>query len=381
MPMASQQALPVDRETFHAIRGRLVHPFDHESLETDDGFLVFVRSPSDEPDPVADLERAVEEMPPWLEARVAGTWLLGSRRTVHVPGHPVNALLADRARIDRVQAEDLRARLREAYDALLYRGAGDPMRRLRLGVRLGKARVAQLDEADLDGLAYATGHMADEGKHRHVAAVLLVADEDHLRLRARDYFSDVTERWRGVRRRPQRGALRPARAQRTGPTATNGFPAPSLRVDPVGPPRRHAVTVEPDLEIEVDVDAVEGHTPPDPSPVLDRLDRKRLELGVRLAAKVLRLNGFRVLRDVYNGRALWHVAASRASTPPRHVAVRVLDSSSRRDVDQLILDARALGADVVIGLCSDPAPALVERTRGTRVRLMRPEETVELSFQ
>jgi hypothetical protein len=384
MPTTRQETLPIDRETFHRVRTTLIEAYQHDVVEAPEGHHLFIRLPTDEPDPVSDLERALEEVPAWLEGRLASVFLLGNRRSVHVPGYSANPILAERNRIDAVQASELRTRLREAFDSLIYRSTGDGLNLLRLGIRLPKPQVAQLDENDLNGLAFSVGHLLDSGAHKDIPSVLIVADEDHLRLRGRDVFADLLPRWKGARTRPDRKRAIPRHDQAPPAPmiAQGGFPVPQAYVRPVAAPRRHVEEVEPLIEIEEEIEAT--HDLPMAAPtetrVLPAIDQRRLELGAQLSAKLLKLAGFKVLENVYHGASRYAAAAERATGTPRRVAVKTYESLSRRDLDQLLLESRAMTADLVLAITSDPRSDLVARAEGTRVRILRPEDVARLSF-
>jgi hypothetical protein len=380
LPLSNQDTLPIDRAAFRQILQRLDRPYAFDAVDSDEGRHLFIRVPVEVPDAVTDLERAVEELPAWAGDGTAAVYLVGLKRTVHVPGYTVQPLIRQRERAEAEQAVQLRGQLREGYDAVSYRSGGDPYRLLRLAVRLPRARVSDLSDEDLDGVAHATGALVDDGRHRHVDTVILVADEDHLRITARDFFADVADRRSQRRTRPPRDRTqRPADA--APPARDTGFPMPRQDVQPVGLPRRHVQSVEPLLELEEEVDA--GAPPPRqarPARVLQQVDAKRLDLATRVAIRVLKLNGFHVITGVYHGTTRYAAAAERPHGMPRRLAVRALDRLTRRDLDTMLVDARALKADLVVAITPDPRAELVRRATGTRVRIIRPEDVADLSF-
>lgn len=385
----SQQTLPIGRQEFQALQQRLRKPWDHETVEAPGGNHLFVRVPQDEPDAVGDLERAVEALPPWSADGLAAVYLVGRRRTVHVPGYTAAPLIRERLRADAAQADDLRRRLREGCQALAYRSEGDPLGLLRLGVRVPVAHVEDIDEAEVEAVAHAAGPLLEDGRADRVEAVLLVADADHLRIDPSDFFEDVAERFQGARRRPERQEPRAAPAARPEPVpdvAEGGFPGRPHRVRPVGAPRRRVEEVEPVIELEDEVDAADPTQDDSPSRptaasgLLAHVDKKRLELGGQLAVRMLRMGGFRVLTDVYRGRTQYVAAAERDEGAPRRVAVRTLPTIDRRSFDQMRVEARGLGADLVLAIVPDPPASLVRRAEGTCVRLVRPEDVPDLAF-
>lgn len=348
MPLLKEETLPISRQQLAALRARLVHPGDFEIVDVDDHRHLFLRAEHDPPEPVLDLEAALEYVPNWVALRLAGLYLLSDRDGLHVPAYHALPILAARQRLDESLARRARDRLNAQSGHETLRVPGDPRNLERLVVRVPCPRIVELAESDLAALAEALGPSLDAGAFRNVRLALLVAGDDFLRFRANDFLEDLAARW--APRRPP-----------PGPSTTRAVPEP-------GP--RRVTEVEPLFELEVEVSAT-----PEPQALEARLAAAADRFEHRLTEA-----HFTVLRTTYHDGVDYALAAERTVGWPRKVAVKTFPLFTRAEADLMLREARALGCDQLYVITPAPDPDAQRVVVTSKVKVLRPEEVGHLAL-
>lgn len=189
-PVSPTEAdLPVPEPDLMTLRAELD---DHRGRIEEAGGLhvLVVRSPKEEPDVVADLEDALLYLDEDDADAADLVLLVGSEAVLRVD----RRVLAQKVEARRAEDERLLktagGHLTEPYDYTVLRG-GERGDVLRLFVRIPKTYARDLSHEDLVHLRANLGPLSDTPKGRAVAAVYLLAREDHARLDAARFFADL----------------------------------------------------------------------------------------------------------------------------------------------------------------------------------------------
>lgn len=349
MTLASTDAVPLGREHLEAIRSRLVHAYDYDVVDHDGRRYIFIRSAGDDPNPVLDLERGLEHVPSWAAHRLAAVILLGGTRALHIPAYTALPFLEARERSDLEWAQNARAHLDARYGFTMRRAPGDPGHQERLLVRVPRERIVDVAEPDLVALADTLGPVLDAGTLQPVAVVLLVAQQDHLRFRARDFLDDIAARWET--RRPS--------------------PPPAETVSPVPPspaPPKRVVSVEPVFEIELEIPAVS--------------EEESLRLRLATAEATLRNRfstaGFEVQGPLHRDGLEYALNANRKVGYPRHVWARSVPVFTRTDAERALQEVRRLGCDQLLFVTAAADPEADRLLAASKVKVLIPNEVDNL---
>lgn len=361
MPIIRSDEVPVSRDEVAQIRTRLQKAFDHEVLLRDERRLLFVRAASEEPDPINDLEACLLQLPDWAVADIHDVFLLGTRGSFHIPGRAVAPVLERRNRLDRATLDHLRANLDPNYGVALHRLIGDPANAVRLGLRIPRSRVSDLGEPDLLRLAESMGPLLDNGEASTAQLAYVLADEDHIRLRAADLIADLAPRWKELEER----RLQPPPPPPEAAPAPLPVPAPRIRRRPT-----KVLNVRPVLDVTIDADAT-----PD-----DAANAAQLQEALQALEGLAKLRQFDVLNNVAHDDITFPLAAERTAPYPRRLLVKAYTRFGRGDADRMLDAVRKLDADLLVVLACDAADAAIRRTLATKVKVIRPSEVAALSL-
>jgi hypothetical protein len=185
------------RETLHPEYGSTLHESAVAGETERSGEIeriLIVRVPRDDPDMVNDVEQCIEYLHPGELQDATSCLLVGHRHTLQFPTQPLKDLMAVRIQFDRRQCHLLRGQLKPG-EHRLFKAPEDPRRRVRLALRLARARVADVVEEDLLAAARELGPKAATPAYREARSVYLIADKDDVRMDAELFFQDVQARW------------------------------------------------------------------------------------------------------------------------------------------------------------------------------------------
>jgi hypothetical protein len=187
-------SMPVPADEMQRARDQLASSYGARVWEAGGRRVLLVRVPRDDPDPVNDLEEAVEYLAASDAKDLTHLALIGNRRIEMVYPQPLVDRMAQRVQFDHFECTRLRKELMP-HTHRIYTAAGDTRRMLRLALRIPHAKVAEVTDTDLDILSDAIGSELEGSKIRAVRAVYLIADQDHVRLDAELMVPDLRERY------------------------------------------------------------------------------------------------------------------------------------------------------------------------------------------
>ncbi len=195
--MAIQRAapMPIPPEEAARLRGSLAPEYGAEVWEGPERRVLVIRVPRADPDPVNDVEAAVEHLQPGDVEDLTHCLLMGDQRVAQVYVRPLHDLMKDRLAFDARQAAHWRQELPGQLGHALFQSPEDPRRRWRLAVRLPCASVAEVEEEHFDDLVEGIGPLLETPRFKQLVAVYFIAANDHLRLSAHVFLGEMGEKW------------------------------------------------------------------------------------------------------------------------------------------------------------------------------------------
>lgn len=366
MPLLKSDAPPIPPEEVEAIRARLAEPYDHEVVERDERRFLFLRSATETPDPVADLEAGFEIVPVWVVKGLSDVFLLGRRADLHIPGSIARPVFDRRTQLDAVLARETTETVDVHYGLRIHRTAADPHGATRLLARVPRAHCTELQEADLLELARRVGPLHESGQLRGVRTVHLVAEGDHVRFRARDFLGDLLDRFRLMRESEEAARFEAAkRSQQEAFQAQRAADeAERQRIAALPPPPKPVVDITPAFELEVQVDALPAaaagwHTTEDAE---TSFANHLVELGYEIA------------RAPFLPDSPFTLEARRSSLYPHKLGLLVRGRFDRPEADEAVRLVRERGLDLLLVASPEPNPEALKRVAASRVQVLRPAD-------
>ncbi len=198
--MAIARALPVPGDELQTIRDGLDRQYGADVWEGEGRRVLIIRVPRDEPDPVNDVEEAVEYVRPELLVDITHCLLVGAK-AAQVYVRPMQDLMAERIALDARICEAMRAQLPQGLSHMTFQSPEDPRRRWRLAVRIPVPRIAEMSEHHLEDLAEGIGPQLATPRFKQLAAVYLITGQDHVRLEPAIFLPEMQEKWEDEERR------------------------------------------------------------------------------------------------------------------------------------------------------------------------------------
>lgn len=352
VPLIKQDVIPLARDELSLLRARLVAPYQYEVVAHEEARYLFVRSPNEEPDPVADLEACLDRVPDWATRDISDVFLLAARGSFHVPATTAHPLLERRLHIDEALVQGFRSALDPNYGLRLDRVADDPDDHLRMGIRVPRTRVAELTETDLVRLTHVVGPLLDDGRSATIRFAYLIAEEDHLRLPGEDLFADVAPRWRDLQR-----------------IIENPIPKEEV-ARPLVPRRRpkRVINVRPLFEVEEEVHA------------LTEDEAHGFQQAVGMVEQHLRGHGFDVRTHVEHEGTAFELAAERANGYPRRLALKTYVHFGSDEAETMLRQSRALDSDLLLVVAVDASDDALRRCLASKVKVIKPHEVASFSL-
>lgn len=195
--MAIQRAapMPVPPEEAARIRSNLAKEYGAEVWEGPERRVLLIRVPRDDPDPVNDVEAAVEHLQPDDVDDVSHCLLMGEQRVAQVYVRPLQDLMKERLAFDRRQAEHWRQELPGQLSHSLFQAPDDPRRRWRLAIRVPCDSVSEVEEQHFDDLVEGIGPQLETSRFKQIVAVYVIAANDHIRLQGSVFLKEMHDKW------------------------------------------------------------------------------------------------------------------------------------------------------------------------------------------
>jgi hypothetical protein len=180
---------PVSNDLLEEARRNLDRDYGFALGEEDGRTVLFVRAPESKPDPFHSLEVVSFSVAEDDLAGVRDVLLVGDDRIVRVEPSTLADLVEERRDEDPEVAKHLRNRLDRDHDYTVFRhtGARD---HLRLGVRVPRDRVDDLEPEDQEALGEALSPILSSPKGKQIRAYYVIGDE-HARRVSRDELVDL----------------------------------------------------------------------------------------------------------------------------------------------------------------------------------------------
>ena len=199
--MMAMHSAVLPAQELATLRTELAPQYGARVVDEGDRKILLIRVPRKEPDPVNDVESAVDYLDPRDVQDITHCLLLGDQSVAQVYAGPLRDLMADRRVFDKQQVTEWRERLPGALTHQLYRSPADPRRRWRLAVRIPCASVKELEETHLEELADVIGSQLEGARFRELAAVYLIASQDDVRMEPDHFVQELVKTWKDEERR------------------------------------------------------------------------------------------------------------------------------------------------------------------------------------
>lgn len=194
--MADQRAaIPVPADELSRARAELAPRYGSTVVDEEDKRILIIRVPHAQPDPVNDVELAVDFLQPGDVEEITHCLLIGDQAIAQVYARPLQDLMQERIREDREISALLRQRLAPGLSHELFQAPTDPRRRWRLGVRLPIQSIAELGEQVLDDVTDVLGPQLDTPRFKSLCAVYLLTETDDVRLEPDLFTQDIRNQW------------------------------------------------------------------------------------------------------------------------------------------------------------------------------------------
>lgn len=192
---------PVPSDEVARIRTELSPQYGAKVHEAGPARVLLIRVPRGEPDPVNDVEEAVEFLQPGDVQDITHCLLIGDERVAQVYARPLVDLMQERIGFDRRQCAAWRERMPGRLGHAIYQSPEDPRRRWRLAVRLPVSSIKEMDEEMLEDLAEGLGPELETPRFKALVAVYLIAAEDDVRLEPDLFVKELLATWQDEERR------------------------------------------------------------------------------------------------------------------------------------------------------------------------------------
>ena len=410
-----------------AWRNELAPRYGAKLIDEGDRRILIVRVPRAEPDPVNDVEAAVEFLDPKDVQAMTHCILVGQERIAQVYAGPLQDLMQDRLRFDRQEVAALRQRLPDELTHQLYRSEQDPARRWRLAIWIPVDSVREVQEVHLTDVADALGSQLEGPRVDDVAAVYLIARQDDVRLEADHVIQELRRTWKDEARRmriqreraeaeeaerrrkeaerralmrdldrrmKEREAQKAPPTPRVGPMST-GRGAIQQLAEEAAPRPQPLASLDADITARKDpfrgseprgaaheaVAAAIEHRKHHVDGLQDRVDSltdraQQIRPGEPVkdaVARKLSILGYDVLMEPETDMPI-DLAAERANEAPHHLVVRIVDRLTQAEAETLVRLGRELDVDQVLCV-ADQADDEARRTlAASKVTWFRPRE-------
>ncbi len=405
------QTATVPAQAIGELRQQMARKYGARLVDEGDRQVLLIRVPRGEPDPVNDVEAAVDYLDPGDVEQATHCILVGDERISQVYASPLKDLMKERLRFDAQEINQQRAQLPGTLCHNLYRSPADPRRRWRLAVRLPMESVRDLDETTLEELADQIGAKSNQAAFDQLATVYLIAAQDEVCMDPELFVQELRKAWADEDRRRRllaeheaklEAQARRAQAERRallkdleGKFRAPTQPATRRRLDTRGrddSPRMAAVA-----SAEADVEAVrprmaQGSVLPEVDRAVatqqrevdtlthrvDALTRRAQDLrpGDDVAdavARKLTLDGYDVLIEPDTPYPI-DIAAERPGGPMQRIVFRLAPRLTSSEATELLRMAKELDVDQVFCVAEQADEEAKRRLVATKVTWFRPHE-------
>jgi len=179
--------MPLNRDELIKLKHQ-IEPMDYLVVESGHERILVIRTEREFPDLVNDLECMINKLDIRDTNELSHALIIGEEEVVGVPLKAIEALIERRMEEDERIATDLSEKLIEPYTTLLFESENDPIKTLRLGIRvagnIGDFKPQQLPEILFSKI---------KSLPRHSEVIYLIADDGYIRLSGTEFYRRLGE--------------------------------------------------------------------------------------------------------------------------------------------------------------------------------------------
>lgn len=179
--------MPLNRDELIKLKHQ-IEPMDYLVVESGHERILVIRTEREFPDLVNDLECMINKLDIRDTNELSHALIIGEEEVVGVPLKAIEALIERRMEEDERIATDLSEKLIEPYTTLLFESENDPIKTLRLGIRvagnIGDFKPQQLPEMLFSKI---------KSLPRRSEVIYLIADDGYIRLSGTEFYRRLGE--------------------------------------------------------------------------------------------------------------------------------------------------------------------------------------------
>jgi hypothetical protein len=179
--------MPLTREELIRLKHQ-IEPNDYRVVESGMERILVVRSPREFPDIVNDLDCLINKLDIRDTNELNNALIIGEEEVVGVPLQAIDSLITRRAEEDEQIATDLGEKLIEPYTTLLFESENDPLKTLRLGIRI-RGLLKDFKAQELPEILFSK----IKSLPRHSEVVYLIAEDGYIRLSGTEFYRRLRE--------------------------------------------------------------------------------------------------------------------------------------------------------------------------------------------
>jgi hypothetical protein len=175
-------AMPLTREELIKLKHQ-IEPNDYRVVESGQQRILVIRTEREFPDIVNDLEVLINKFDNRDTTDLSQALIIGEEEVVGIPLDAIDSLLERRMEDDERIAEDLGEKLIEPYTTLLFESENDPMKTLRLAIRVA-GNLEDFKPQQLSEILFSK----IKSLPRHSEVVYLIAEDGFIRLSGNEFY-------------------------------------------------------------------------------------------------------------------------------------------------------------------------------------------------
>lgn len=187
MTPSGNPTMPLTKEDLIQLKHK-IDPNDYELVERGEERILVIRSASEFPDIVNDLEVMINKFDMRDTDNLSHACIIGDAEVIGVSLDAIRSIINRRIGDDERIAEDLSEKLIEPYTTLQFQSEEDPNKTLRLGIRvegnLEDFKPQQLSEVLFSKI---------KSLPRKSEVVYLIADDGYIRLSGKEFYKQLRE--------------------------------------------------------------------------------------------------------------------------------------------------------------------------------------------
>jgi hypothetical protein len=179
--------MPLTKEELIKLKHQ-INQNDYLVVESGTQRILIVRSAREYPDIVNDLDVMINKLDNRDTKDLSHAMIIGEEEVIGIPLMAIESLVERRREDDEKIAEDLGEKLIEPYTTLLFESDNDPLKTLRLGIRVS-GNLEDFKPQELPEILFSK----IKSLPRHSEVVYLIAEDGYIRLSGNEFYKRLRE--------------------------------------------------------------------------------------------------------------------------------------------------------------------------------------------